>query len=270
MIVVVALGGGALWHSGQHLDLDARWARAREAADAVAQVAERASVVVTHDGSGPLPDAAADPVAAADVVNGCVAGCLLERELAERLPEVPVATVLTRTVVSGSEPQVAELEAVRTLVQAGVLVLCCGGAGDPVVRAGDPAARVDADLGAAVLARELGADVLLLLTDVAAVEVDHGTPRARPVPVATPAQLRAMHLPPAGIGAKVEAACRFVEDTGGTAVVGRVADAALLLDQRAGTVVTAPVLPSPRGGPVATRCGVPLHPSLVDHDGGRT
>lgn len=269
MIVVVALGGGALWHSGQHLDLDARWARAREAADAVAEVAERASVVVTHDGSGPLPDATLDPVAAADVVNGCVAGCLLEREIADRLPDVPVATVLTRTVVSGSEPQLAELEAVRTLVQAGVLVLCCGGAGEPVVRAGDPTTRVDADLGAAVLARELGAEVLLLLTDVAAVEVDHGTPRARPVPVATPAQLRALHLPPAGIGAKVEAACRFVEDTGGTAVVGRLAEAGRLLEQRAGTVVAAPVVPLPRGERVATRCGVPLYPALVPTDGVR-
>jgi carbamate kinase len=81
-----------------------------------------------------------------------------------------------------------------------------------------------------------GADALLMLTDVAGVEADFGTGRARLLERLTVAQARAMPLPAGSMGPKVEAACRFAE-TGGLAAIGRLGDALLLLGGNAGTLI---------------------------------
>jgi Amino acid kinase family len=73
---------------------------------------------------------------------------------------------------------------------------------------------VDKDLTAALLARQLDADVLLLLTDVAAVQNGYGILKARPIRRATPAELRARNFPAGSMGPKIEAVCRCVEATG--------------------------------------------------------
>ena len=97
-----------------------------------------------------------------------------------------------RRVVPSPEPlRIIELESIHILLDAGVIVVCVGGGGIPVAQgaAGELVgveAVIDKDLAAALLARELGADVLLLLTDVASVEVGWGTPAARPLREATP------------------------------------------------------------------------------------
>jgi carbamate kinase len=98
-------------------------------------------------------------------------------------------------------------------------------------------AVVDKDLTASLLARALAADAFIILTDVPAVEAAHGTPAAHPIRCAKVAELRAMAFPAGSMGPKVEAACRFVEETGRHAAIGRLADAAALLDGTAGTVV---------------------------------
>ncbi|MQA76650.1 MAG: hypothetical protein GEU88_20485, partial [Solirubrobacterales bacterium] len=100
-------------------------------------------------------------------------------------------------------------------------------------------AVIDKDLAAALLAREIGADALLLLTDVPAVEIDHGRPTARPIGRGTPAELRALDLPAGSMGPKVEAACRFVEATRGIATIAALDDAAAALRGEAGTIVSA-------------------------------
>ncbi len=148
-----------------------------------------------------------------------------------------------RRVVPSPEPrELVELPLIRMLVDGGVVLVCAGGGGIPVAAAASGAlhgveAVVDKDLTAALLAREIGADVLLLLTDVAAVIDGFGTPAARPVPRGTPGELRRLSLPAGSMGPKVEAACRFVEATGKLAAIGRLDDAAALLDKRAGTVI---------------------------------
>ena len=98
-------------------------------------------------------------------------------------------------------------------------------------------AVVDKDLTAALLAESVSAGALLLLTDVPAVMDGYGTPQARPIRRATPAELRGRSFPPGSMGPKIEAACRFVEATGGIAAIGRLDDAAALLDGTAGTLV---------------------------------
>ena len=148
-----------------------------------------------------------------------------------------------RRVVASPEPRaIVELEAIRRLAAGGVVVICAGGGGVPVVRAPDGSlagvgAVVDKDLTAALLAINLRADALLLLTDVDAVHVDHGMATERPVSTATPDELRALALPAGSMAPKAEAAARFVASTGAQAAIGRLEDAPDLLAGRAGTTV---------------------------------
>ncbi len=149
-----------------------------------------------------------------------------------------------RRVVASPEPQsIVEAEVVRMLVDRGVVVICAGGGGIPVVRLGDGRlagveAVIDKDLTAALLAETLHADALLLLTDVEAVESDFGRPGAAPIRTATAAALRAHGFPDGSMGPKVEAACRFAERTGGLAAIGALTHAAALLAGTAGTRVS--------------------------------
>jgi carbamate kinase len=149
-----------------------------------------------------------------------------------------------RRVVPSPQPQdLVELSTIRLLLDAGVLVICTGGGGIPVVRDAGGALRgveavIDKDLAAALLASELRADALLILTDVEHVMRDHGTAQARPIHRATVAQLRGMDFAAGSMAPKVEAACRFVEAGGGFAAIGSLAQAAAMLGQNAGTIVT--------------------------------
>ncbi len=150
-----------------------------------------------------------------------------------------------RRVVASPEPTaIIELKEIRSLLHDGTTVICAGGGGVPVVRDEDGGLRgvdavVDKDLTTALLAVLLQADVLLLLTDVANVQRDFGTPRAQAIGRTTVGALRELNFAAGSMGPKVEAACRFVEQTGGTAAIGKLADAAQLLAAQAGTIVHA-------------------------------
>ena len=147
-----------------------------------------------------------------------------------------------RRVVPSPEPvEIVELAAIRLLLAGDVLVVCVGGGGIPVARNGalrGIEAVIDKDKAAALLAEQLEADALLLLTDVEAVELGWGTPAARRLATATTAELREHVFAPGSMGPKVEAACRFVERTGGRAAIGALDDAAAVLAGTSGTTVT--------------------------------
>jgi carbamate kinase len=98
-------------------------------------------------------------------------------------------------------------------------------------------AVIDKDATAALLAYELRADVLLILTDVPAVQLDWGTPDARTIVRAAPHDLRRYRFPAGSTGPKIEAACRFVGHTGGRAAIGRLDDAPALLAGTSGTQI---------------------------------
>jgi carbamate kinase len=156
-----------------------------------------------------------------------------------------------RRVVPSPEPlSIVELPTIRTLLGHGAVVVCSGGGGIPVVRDADGRLRgaeavIDKDLAAALMARDLGADALVILTDVENVETGFGTDSPRPIGHTTPALLRAEHFPAGSMGPKVDAACRFVEATGHRAMIGRLDEAADLLRGACGTIV------EPDGGPAA-------------------
>ncbi len=150
-----------------------------------------------------------------------------------------------RRVVSSPLPsRITQIETIRLLVDFGVVVICAGGGGIPVIRTdgGDlegVEAVIDKDRAAGLLARELDADVFLMLTDVDAVYEGWGTPQQRPIRKADPATLSAMSFAAGSMGPKVEAACAFASVEGRIAGIGRLEDARAIIDGRAGTLVAA-------------------------------
>jgi carbamate kinase len=156
-----------------------------------------------------------------------------------------------RRVVPSPEPQrIVELQTIRTLVDAGVLVVCVGGGGIPVIVDEHGALRgvqavIDKDHSAALLARELGADALLLLTDVPYVERNHGTKLAHPIHEASPRELDLAEFADGSMRPKIEAACRFASQTGKIAAIGALADAPAILAGQAGTHIISDSAESP-------------------------
>lgn len=148
-----------------------------------------------------------------------------------------------RRVVPSPEPRrIVELETIRLLVDHGVTVTCTGGGGIPVVSDGTGGLRgveavIDKDLSAALLATGLGADALVLLTDVDAVYAGWGTAHQRAIRDTRPALLRPLELPSGSMGPKVEAICRFVEAGGAIGGIGSLSQAAAILRGEAGTLV---------------------------------
>lgn len=134
-----------------------------------------------------------------------------------------------RRVVASPEPlEIVDAPAIAALADAGFVVVASGGGGIPVVRGEDGSlhgveAVIDKDLAAALLARAVGADLLVIATDVEHAVLDYGTPHARPIGEVTPAELRrfaaAGQFASGSMGPKVEAVVRFVENGGHRAVI---------------------------------------------------
>lgn len=178
-------------------------------------------------------------------------GPAYDRETAERLARERGWTVAPdgerwrRVVPSPTPREIVELQTIRTLVDAGVLTVCVGGGGIPVVLGESGAltgveAVIDKDRSAALLARDLEADALLLLTDVAAVERNHGSRLAHPIKEGTAAEIGLDQLERGSMRPKVEAASAFAGETGGIAAIGALADAVEVLAGHSGTRVLGP------------------------------
>ncbi|MCW2852483.1 MAG: carbamate kinase [Nocardioides sp.] len=152
-----------------------------------------------------------------------------------------------RRVVASPEPlEIVDAPAVQALVEAGFVVVANGGGGIPVVRDRDGSlqgveAVIDKDLGAAVLARTVEADVLVVATDVPQAVLRFGTPEAEPIGRVTVKELRALaaegHFASGSMGPKVDAVCRFVEQGGQRAVITNLENIVEGVAGNAGTVV---------------------------------
>ncbi|MEW5768886.1 MAG: carbamate kinase [Pseudomonadota bacterium] len=299
MRVVIALGGNALQRRGEPAGPEPQRRNLRLAAEAVAAVARRHEVVVTH-GSGPqvgwlamrTAGAGGMPAYPLDMLDAGAEGMIgyqLEQALANLLPGRALATLLTQVEVAADDPafrhpdkpigpllredeaqalarrlgwrlaaeaggwrrvvasprplRIVELPAIRALLDAGTLIVCVGGGGIPVALGEEGGihgveAVIDKDRAAALLAHELRADALLLLTDVDAVYRGWGTPGATPIRRASPVELSCLEFAPGSMAPKVEAACAFVRGGGRLAGIGRLEDAAAVLAGKAGTRVT--------------------------------
>jgi carbamate kinase len=161
----------------------------------------------------------------------------------------PDGEYFRRVVPSPRPVDILGMPNIDALIEAGALVICAGGGGIPVMHDHAGALRgveavIDKDLAAALLGERVCAGKLLMLTDVEAVVRDWGTPAAAPIRRASAAEMRALDFASGSMGPKVEAACRFVERTGGTAAIGRLDDAARILAGEAGTVVVPTEVPA--------------------------
>ena len=181
-------------------------------------------------------------------------GRYLDREQAERMIEHGQTWEDRgergwRRVVASPEPlQVLETAAIRTLVEAGFVVVAAGGGGIPVVR--EPSGRlrgveavIDKDLTAALLAADLGVDALVIATDVDHAILDYGTDRARPIEQVTVAQMegyaRDGQFASGSMGPKVDAALRFAR-RGGRSIITSLERIVEAVDDGFGTVITGP------------------------------
>lgn len=156
---------------------------------------------------------------------------------------VPDGRGFRRAVPSPVPRRIREINVIKLLVHSGMVVICAGGGGIPVVATADGALRgveavIDKDLSSALLAEEVGAEVLLLLTDVPAVWTKWPMSAGRPIGRVTPKELRTYAFDPGSMAPKVEAACRFAERTGGVAGIGAIEQAAAILAGKAGTIVS--------------------------------
>jgi carbamate kinase len=147
-----------------------------------------------------------------------------------------------RRVVASPDPrEIVDVASIELLVGSGAVVICAGGGGIPVVRDNDRLrgveAVIDKDLTAALLAESLGAARLVLATDVPYVVQGFGTPQARPIESAAPAELRKQDFAAGSMAPKVEAACRFVTRTGGTCAIGSLLELSELVRGRTGTQI---------------------------------
>ncbi len=148
-----------------------------------------------------------------------------------------------RRVVSSPKPlAIVEAETIALLVNHGVTVICTGGGGIPVIEQEDGSltgieAVIDKDAASALLARQLNADMLLLLTDVDAVYLDYGTPKAQSLGRIPPEMLSEVRFPPGSMAPKVAAAIQFAKEMDRPAGIGRLEDAGAIVRGEKGTLL---------------------------------
>jgi carbamate kinase len=299
--VVVALGGNALLKRGEPMTAEMQRANVRSAAPALAAVARKHQLVLSH-GNGPqvgllaLQGAAYEEVDAypLDVLGAQTEGMIgyvLEQELGNLLAsEVPLATILTmvevdpadpafgdptkfvgpvydkaesdalaadkgwvfkqdgdkwRRVVPSPEPKrIFEIRPIRWLLDKNAVVICAGGGGIPTMYTPDAdrmlvgvEAVIDKDLASELLAREVQADLFVMATDVDGVYADWGEPEQRRLEKVTAEQLHGAEFAAGSMGPKVEAAVRFVDNSGKRSAIGSLEQIEQIVEGAAGTQV---------------------------------
>lgn len=300
MRIVIALGGNALLRRGEPLTADNQRRNIKIAAEALAPLALKHELVITH-GNGPqvgllaLQGAAykSDEVYPLDVLDAeteGMIGYLIEQELINLLPpDRRCATLLTQIEVDPNDPafkhpskpigpvydekeakmladernwsiavdgehyrrvvasprpiRIFEQSVIDLLVSQGIIVICAGGGGIPTICRQDGTlvgveAVIDKDMASSLLAQEMKADLLLMLTDVDAVYQNWGKANARAIKRISPQDIKAFSFAPGTMDPKVQAAIEFVEQSGGFACIGTLEDAAALMNGEAGTLIS--------------------------------
>jgi carbamate kinase len=150
-----------------------------------------------------------------------------------------------RVVASPMPKRIFELRPIKWLLEHNAVVIAAGGGGIPTMYEKGKERTltgvecvIDKDFASELLARELNADLFIMLTDADSVYVDWGKPTQKAIRRASPAALLAMSFPAGSMGPKVEAACRFASATGKKAAIGALADLNKIIAGEMGTTVT--------------------------------
>ncbi|WP_233853599.1 carbamate kinase [Paraburkholderia sp. HD33-4] len=176
-------------------------------------------------------------------------GPVYSKEEAERLAKergwsiAPDGQHFRRVVASPRPSRIFEIRPIRWLLERGTIVICAGGGGIPTCydekqKLTGIEAVIDKDLCSALLAWELGADMLIVATDVDAAYVNWGTPDEKAIAQAHPDELEKLGFASGSMGPKVQAAIEFARQTGKDAVIGTLADIQAIAERRAGTCVS--------------------------------
>jgi carbamate kinase len=156
----------------------------------------------------------------------------------------PDGSAWRRVVPSPLPRRIFEIRPITWLLEQGCVVVCTGGGGIPTMyRPGTRQlvgveAVIDKDRSSAVLAHDVGADSLVIVTDAAGVFVDWGTPHQRQIATVHPDAMGELPFPPGSMGPKVEAACAFARRSGKVAAIGALDDLPAILDGSAGTRIS--------------------------------
>ncbi|MFM2606979.1 carbamate kinase [Vibrio chagasii] len=148
-----------------------------------------------------------------------------------------------RVVPSPSPQEVLEIKAIKDLLEKEHLIICGGGGGAPVVEK-DGAyvgfeAVIDKDMTAALIAEEIGAEHLLILTDGSHVCLDWGTPKEEKLENVSVEQMKKYTFPAGSMGPKVDACCQFVEKTKQHGHIGDLSSALEIIEGKTGTHIKA-------------------------------
>jgi carbamate kinase len=199
---------------------------------------KRVATLLTQVRVDPRDPAFADPV---KPIGATYDERTARRMAAERGWRIAPDNGRWRRVVPSPRPlAILEADVLAFLVDHGVVVICAGGGGIPVVELGDGAvtgveAVIDKDLASALLARQVSADMFLMLTDVDAVYRDFGTPQAAPLSRLHASDIRPDAFAAGSMRPKLEAAIEFADATGNPAAIGRLEDAVAIVEGRRGT-----------------------------------
>ena len=178
-------------------------------------------------------------------------GPVYEKDEADRLAAEkgwvvkPDGAKWRRVVPSPLPKRIFEIRPIRWLLDQGTVVICAGGGGIPTMyqKGADRKligveAVIDKDLCTELLARDLDADLFVMLTDADAVYLDWGTPTQRAIRRATPAALAGIGFAAGSMGPKVAAACAFAQATGKKAAIGALEDLTRIIAGEAGTTIS--------------------------------
>ncbi len=161
-----------------------------------------------------------------------------------------------RVVPSPLPRRIFEIRPITQLLEAGTIVICTGGGGIPTMylpqeeldfaehrntrKLVGVEAVIDKDRSSAVLAQDIGADLLVIATDAAAIYLDYGTPQQRAIATASPDALEGYEFAAGSMGPKVEAAVAFARSAPGrVAAIGALADLTRILAGTRGTHISA-------------------------------
>jgi carbamate kinase len=176
-------------------------------------------------------------------------GPVYSKEEAEKLQKeegwsmAPDGEYFRKVVPSPLPQRIIEISAIRTLVDNGFVVICAGGGGIPVAydehrKLFGVEAVIDKDLASGLLAKDLDAEMFVMLTDVANIFVDFGTEKQKAIRAAHPDALEALDFAAGSMGPKVLGACQFVRETGHQSAIGQLSELTDVMTGKAGTLIS--------------------------------
>jgi len=151
-----------------------------------------------------------------------------------------------RRVVASPKPvAIVEYREIKKLIEMDFIVICCGGGGIPVIRKERKfrgvEAVIDKDLASSILAREIKADIFLIVSDIEGAAIHWGTKTQKVLGKVSLKEMQQYikegHFPAGSMGPKVDAIVQFFQATGHRGIIGKLEDIEKAIEGNAGTEI---------------------------------